>query len=423
MTATLQQLLTVNTPPQNAQFMVAKLAGIGFPNTTNWTTGTVPLTLLQTIGFPLTDIQSTRFKYAAASLLDYAAIPEDQGGPGRDWLELHADQVFNNQAFPAVATEIDETFTDAANQGPFTIGPGGAGVAVGQGQPIYRTTNSANVVLPLGGSVVIRVRAPSPGTAFNVPDGALTFFAAGRLPGVTVSNIGPGSIKVAGTDAEANSALVQRCRTKWALLSTGSPVPAYINWALYAGQGQVGKVKPRVNLFLNDPGRVDLYLASPAGGGVAPAVVDRVQEFIAPLPVAAERTGARIPETAKCVVSSANSKTIFINGTILVYPEFNNSTFKAQIASDIAAYQGAFPIGGVLDNPPTMFGHVPYTRVLQLLLNRSGVALEPAQEALSNLTISPDNVLFFKINLLLDPIDSVTFDISGLQLASVTRPT
>ena len=414
--ATLQQLLTVLTPFQNFQGLVATLAGVGFPNTTNWTTGTVPSALLQTFGFPLTDLQQSRFNFAAGGLLDYAALA------GRPWLELHADQVFNNQAFPAVATVINETFTDTGNQGPFTIAPGGAGVSVGPGQTIYRTTNSTNVTLPLGGSVTIPVRAPNPGSAGNVPDGALTFFAAGRLPGVTVNNPGPSSIVVAGTDAESNSALTTRCRSKWALLSSGSPAPAYVNWSLFAGAGQVGKVKIVVNDDLTDPGLVKVFLGSPAGGGVAPSVVTAVQDFIAPIDIAGARTGSRIPETAKCLVFTANPRTVYIKATVDVYPSFNNSGFVANLASDIASYQAAFPIGGVLTNPPGS-GYVPASRIVQLLLNRSGVALSPAQDIFNNnLQLSFDNSTFFSGNAVLGNLDAVTFDISNVVLASVPVP-
>lgn len=417
MPATLQQLLTVLTPFQNFQGLVTTLAGVGFPNTTNWTTGTVPSALLQTFGFPLTDLQQSRFNFAAGGLLDYAALA------GRPWLELHADQVFDNQAFPAVATVLNETFTDTGNQGPFTIAPGGAGVSVGPGQTIYRTTNSVNVILPLGGSVVIPVRAPNPGSAGNVPDGSLTFFAAGRLPGVTVSNVGP-SIVVAGTDAESDAALTQRCRTKWALLSSGSPAPTYVNWSLFAGAGQVGKVKIIVNDDLSDPGLVKVYLGSPAGGGVAPAVVTAVQNFIAPIDIAGARTGSRIPETAKCLVFTAVPKVIFIKATINVYPSFNNAGFITNLASDIATYQANFPIGGVQGNPP-LVGYVPASRINQLLLNRSGVVLSPAQDIFNNnLQLSLDGITFLPsmTNILLGNVDAVTFDISNVSLASVPVP-
>lgn len=416
--ATLDQLLTVKTPLQNFESLLTTLATIGFPNTTNWTTGTVPNALLQTIGWGFTDIQDSRFKFAAGGLLDYAAIPEDQGGPGRAWLELHADQVFNNQPFPATAAVVEVEFTDAANLGPFTIGPGGAGVSIGQGQPIYRTTNTANVILPLGGTVMIPVRAPQPGVSGNVPDGSLTFFAAGVLPGVTVNNPGPGSVIVAGTDSETNQAIANRCRTKWGLLGTGSPYSAYINWALYAGQGQVGKARAITNVDLTDPGRVDLYLASPAGGGVAPAVVTAVQAFIDPPTVGGERTSSRIPETAKCVVHTCVTRAIAIEAVIAVWPEYNSPTFKAQIAADIAAYQASFPIGGNAELFPFP-KVVPYTRIVQLLLNRSGVAQGPAQEiygqvlTLNGLTTSVP----------LDPFDAPVFDITGVTFVSVPRVT
>lgn len=419
MVATLQSLLTVKTPRENLLGMVTKIAALGFPNTTNWTTGTVPFTLLETIGYPLTDIQQSRFNFAAGGLLDYAALA------GRPWLELHADQVFNNQAFPAVAAEVDVEFVDAANQGPFNIGPGGAGVSIGEGQPIYRTTNTTTVVLPLGGSVVIRVRAATPGSSGNVPDGSLRFFAAGRLPGVTVNNPGPNSVKVAGVDAEGNGPLTERCRTKWALLSTGSPVPAYVNWSLYAGQGQVGKVKVRVNTDLSDPGLVRVYLGSPAGGGVTGAVVTAVQNFIAPIDISGARTGSRIPETAKCIVASANPLTVYIKATISVYPEYNNAAFLAQVLADLSAYQAVFPIGGVRQQAVGPGGYLPSSRVTQLLLNRSGVVLDPAQELLNDfLQFSYTGMAgsWFSGAVGLGDLDAMVFNTSNLALNSVPRP-
>lgn len=416
--ATLTQLLTVQTPLQNFDYLLNKLATVGFPNTTNWTTGTVPNALLQTFGWAFTDIQSSRFKFAAGGLLDYAAIPVDQGGPGREWLELHADQVFNNQAFPATAAIIEETFFDAANLGPFTIQPGGAGVSLGQGQPVYRTINTAPVVLPLGGTVSIQVRAPSPGVAGNVPDGSLNFFAAGVLPGVVVNNPGPGSVVVAGTDAEQNQPLAQRCRTKCGLLGTGSPYPAYINWALYAGQGQVGKARAITNLDLTDPGRVDLYLASPAGGGVAGAVVTAVQAFIDPPTVNGDRTSSRIPETAKCVVHSCATVPVAIAAVIAVWPGYDTPAFKAQIAADIATYQASFPIGGNFPLFPFP-AVVPYSRIIQLLLNRSGVAQGPAQELYGQI-VTLNGVAG---SLTLNPLDAPVFDITNVSFISVPRTT
>lgn len=416
---TLQQLLTVQTPLQNFGSLLATLSAppISFPNTTNWTTGTVPNALLQTFGFAMTDFQQSRFNFAAGGLLDYAALAGDA------WLTQHADQVFNNQRFPAVATQVDVVFTDAANQGPFTISAGGAGVSTGPNQPIYRTTNLVNATLPLGGTVTIRVRAPSPGTAFNVPDGSLTFFAAGTLPGVTVSNPGPSSIKVAGTDPESNAALIARCRNKWATLGTGSPVQSYVYWALFSGAGQVGKVKPRVNSDLTDPGLVELYLGSPAGGGVDPAIVDIVQNFIAPVTPSMARTGSRIPETAKCVVHSAIPKTVYIKAQVEVYPEYANPTFRAQMEADVASYQAAFPIGGVQDITATG-GFVAASRLYQILLNRSGTSLDPAQDIFNtDLELSINNVDFIRnSDFGIGPFDAVTFDTSNITITAVPRP-
>jgi len=369
--ATLQELLTVKSPLENFGDLVATLASVGFPNTTTWSTGTVPNALLQTFGRATTDLQQSRFNYAAGGLLDYANLA------GPEWLTQHADQVFNNQRFPATAAVLTVRFTDSAGTGPYTISPGGAGVSIGPGLPVYRTINTANVVLPMGGFVDISVRAPTPGASGNLPNGALVFFAAGVLPGVTVTNL---ATVVAGTDEEDAAVLATRCRSKWGLLGTGSPLPAYINWALFAGAGQVTKARPRTNSDLNDPGLVELYLAGPAGG-VGAGTVTAVQTFIDPLVITGERVSSRIPETARCTVFSAINKIITVAGNVAVWPEYNNGTFLAQILADLASYQSGFPIGGNY-GPDTggTSGYVPYSRLMQILLQRSGVAQGPAQE-------------------------------------------
>ncbi len=413
--ATLQQLLTVNTPLQNFQYLLTLLSGTGF-SPTAWATGEPPEALLEVDATSLTDVQQSRYNFAAGGLLDYAGTVVAADGT-TPWLTLHGDQVYNNQRFPAVAAEYVVRFTDALGLGPFPVPPGGAGVSRGQGLPVYRSINPAIVNIPNGGFVDITVRAPMPGVAGLVPDGSLTYFASGAFPGVTVTNLGPGAL-VAGVDEEGVGPFVTRCRTKWELLSGGATTGAYVNMALYSGAGQVTKVRTRRNVELGDPGRVDLYLAN-GSGPVAAGVVTAVQAFIDPIVPSGERTSSRIPETAKCVVNNSVAKTLPIAGSIAVWPEYNTPAFLAQIQDDLLRYQVDFPIGGLAVPPPLSgpSGHLPRSRVTQLLLNRSGVALGPAQELAGTLTIdgTTDPSIPFAFN------EVLVWNVAQLALISVKR--
>jgi len=416
--ATLQQLLTVQTPIQNYSYLLGLLATNGYNGTTAWTTGTVPGALVEIEATSLTDVQQSRYNFAAGGLLDYAGtvVAADGSTP---WLTLHADQVFNNQRFPAVAAVYLVRFTDALGIGPFTIPPGGAGVSRGEGLPIYRTINTANAIIPNGGFVDVLVRAPIPGVSGNVPDGSLTYFATGTFPGVTVNNLGPGAV-TAGLDEEGVASLVTRCRTKWELLSPGATTGAYVNMSLFAGAGQVTKVRTRRNVNLFDPGRVDLYLAN--GTGPVPAgTITAVQNFIDPPPADARRTSSRIPETAKCVVNNTVARSIAISGQIAVWPEYNNASFLAQVQDDLQAYQEDFPIGGLNVPPPSSApdGHLPRNKVIQLLLNRSGVNVGPAQELAANMSIGGSTSA--DINFAFNEV--LTFNVTNLTLLSVARTT
>jgi len=416
---TLTQLLTVSTPVQNMSYLLGLLAAEGYANTTAWTTGTTPEGLLEVDAVSLTDVQQSRYNFAAGGLLDYAGTVIDKETGDTPYLTLHGDQVFNNQRFPAQSAVYLERFTDTLGIG-YTIQPGGAGVSRGPGQPIYRTINTAPVAIPPGSYADIQVRAPVPGTEGNVPDGSLTYFAAGALPGVTVTNPGPGAV-VNGLASEGVVPFVNRCRTKWELLSGGATTGAYVNMALFAGAGQVTKVRTRRNAVLDDPGRVDVYLAN-GSGPVAGGVVTTVQNFIDQPPADARRISTRIPETAKCVVHNTVAHTVAIVGTIAVWPEYNNTAFLTQIQDDLLAFQIDFPIGGLIQPPPSISpdGYVPRSRVIQLLLNRSGVALGPAQSVtLPTLSIGGS----FTDDIILAFNEVLVFNVSGLQLVAVARTT
>lgn len=336
---TLADLFNVQTPELNTQALLTSLVGKGFTQATSWPSGSSPRTLVEIEGEALTDFQQARATIAAGALLDYAT---------GDWLTLRAKSVYDLARDPAGFTEGVVVLQDVLNAGPFNIAPGGAAFSVGPGGYLYRAINAATITLPLGGTLSVPVRAQSPGSKFNVANGQINYYAVGRLPGVTVTNVGPlGSnwITLQGYDATPDDKLREASRGKWGTLGTGSPEKAYITWALTApGASAVTKVSVLTNRHPDDPGEVDVILATASGGANA-ATVKAVQDFIAPLQIG----GFRIPETAKCVVRSAVQIDFPLVCDIYLEAALNTPTFQQTFYDNVATYEAALPIGAYVD--------------------------------------------------------------------------
>jgi phage-related baseplate assembly protein len=200
------------------------------------------------------------------------------------------------------------------------------------------------------------------GAAYNVAPGSINFFSRGVLPGVTVTNpvdwLTRYASGQAGTNEETDDQLRDRDRSKWGTLGTGSPERAYRYWAQTASQS-VKKVAVFTNLDLFDSGRVDVFVAGNSGA-VGPAVVAAVQNYIAPQQVG----GSLIPETAKCVVSSAVQVNVNVTATIFVQAAYNTAAFAAQIDDALLTYFQALDIGAFISTD----------RVAQVMLSPAGLS-------------------------------------------------
>lgn len=365
--ATFAELRTPKSNAQNKTRLLGDLVSIGVQGVWSWDSGSVPSALVEIEARALTDYQ------AATKIVAEGGLNSTATG---DALTLHAREVYENDRVPGRFTVARLLLTDAAFAGPFTFGAESCSFSVGQGGLLYHGTGGSRT-LPQGGSIYLDVISDAPGAQYaQVAVNAITFFARGVLPGVTVTNDATwltGAGAQAGTSDESDERLRQRNAAQWGTLpalmqaggtgpqgATASGVPAmgYKKWALDADP-TVTRVAVHSNLDMLDPGRVDVILAGSAGA-VPPGTVLAVQNAIAPSQIG----GARIPETARCVASSAANVTVNVSGTIYVQREYNTAAFQAQIASDVGAYAASLDIGA----------YVSWERLLEVVIYRAGLS-------------------------------------------------
>lgn len=225
------------------------------------------------------------------------------------------------------------------------------------------------IVLPKFGTCKVYIEAVAEGSAYNASVGEINTMIRGVIPGVTVSNPANWQLDaygVAGADTETDANLQQRNKTKWETNSqykaSTNTQGAYEHMARTASV-EVTRVRVDTNLDLTDPGRVDVTIAGPAGA-VSAGTVTTVQTAIAPLQIG----GPNIPETAKCVVSSAANFVVTIAGVVVVDPAYNTTAFRTQIITDLQTWFGSFTIGG------GKLGKVSYERIIGILTYRAGLS-------------------------------------------------
>lgn len=180
------------------------------------------------------------------------------------WLDLLAENLFDDARKPAVHTIGEVLLTDVAGVGPVTISVGQQWFA--NGSKTLRYVVHAlpyGSAVPLSGSLRVSVRAEIAGAAYNVGVNAISQLIT-SIPGVTVSNPAIGStgtwITVQGVDVEKDEQLFPRLLDKWATLGTGSNDGAYRYRALAASPEVT-----RVRVYSPGGGAVRVIVAGPSG--------------------------------------------------------------------------------------------------------------------------------------------------------------
>ena len=185
--------------------------------------------------------------------------------------------------------------------------------------------------------VGITASATIGGTGITVTLGNGAAGTVSFAKGDTYAFNSPGSwITSQGANTESDLALAQRCRNRWASLTT---VPTNGLYQLLAtstpGVGtQVTNVSVIPDTVVNN--RINIIISGP-GGILPPAVVAQVQTYI----------GQRVPITDLPVVQSPGTLTISIAGTVFVSIS-QQASAQAAIVTAINAYVASVPVNGAV---------------------------------------------------------------------------
>ena len=318
---TLDTLIRTTTRAQELDALLATLAAEGLP-VTAWQAGNALRTLAVADAEALRDLRGVVSEIARGGYLDTA-----EGG----WLTLLALGVFDIARVPAQYNTRDVTVTCASGAGPYTITP--AQLVVSDGTRRWQSTNAANVTVPSGGSVTIRVRAEEPGDAYNVSGATITTIIAPALAGLTVLG---GATVEAGAPEESDATLRARCRARWATLGRGATLAAYDFWALSTPGAEAVR---RVYVAPGPgDGTVAVYIAQAAATATGPQVA-AVQAYI----------DTQCPVTDAPTVTAATEVPVAVTATVRVRTASDSAANRTAATDAIAALINGTTLGGEID--------------------------------------------------------------------------
>lgn len=312
--------ITVRTADQVLASLLATLAAQGFP-TTAWQSGSVPRTLLYVFSVAVAALYVLVGEIGAAALLDYAT---------GQWLTLHAASRYDVTRAASTFATHTLTLNNATGAGPYTLAPGQL-LMQSSGGVRFRSTNTANVVVPLSGSSgTITVMAETAGTAGNATPAVI----------VSPANAGMGStygaVATNGAEEESDASLRARCKAKWSTLGRGATLDAYVYLATTSSATTVTRAKAVTG---GGNGTVYVYVAqtsaAASGGQVA-----TVQAYI----------NVRKPFTDSVTVYPAQAIPVDVTATVTFESAtYNTSAARAAIEAALHAALDARPIGEDVD--------------------------------------------------------------------------
>jgi uncharacterized phage protein gp47/JayE len=319
---------TLTTPVTQAAYLsqiLATLAAQGFP-VTGWQSGNAGRTLAVADAAALTDLRAVIADVARGGYLDTAT---------GDWLTLLAAGLFDLTRTPAVFAVGSVTLACVATAGPYSITAGA--LVVTDGTRRWRSTNTTTQTLPSSGSLVVNVRAESPGTAYNVSGSTLlTTPVSPSLAGVTVT-AATAWLTTSGAAEESDASLRARCRARWGTLGRGANDSAYVYWAR-TGHSAVSQVTRAAVVWGAGDGKLTVYLAGPSGT-VSSGVVAIVDAWI----------DANKPGTDDPTVASATARVVALIATVTVDTASDSTANRALATDALAAYFASLDIGEDVD--------------------------------------------------------------------------
>lgn len=327
----LADLVTARTEATLQTELLAELVGESFP-TADWQEGSVPRSLVKGDASALADLDTTVASLAGAAFLGTAeGLDEADDEETASWLDLLAEQRFDESRIQATFAEWTFTLEAASGIGPYTIGAG-ALVVASSGGVRFQSTNTGNVVVPLGSTAPITVKAQRKGTSGNTATPSVIVSPA--LPGVTITGA---TLSTSARDRESDDSLRQRCVDKWATLAEGQgPQAAYRYWCIGA-----------VDELGASCGITKVAFDTIPGTGAVPIWVSGADENIgsAQLIDAQAYVDARKPLTDVPTLSHASETTVDVSGmTVTFKPGQNTDPNRAAARAAIIAYFSALPI-------------------------------------------------------------------------------
>lgn len=309
----------------------------GFP-IASWHSGSLHKHTVETESSIFVDLSTSIQSIAKAGLIKLAGEVADE------WVDLCAENVFDEERKGAVYTKGSVTITDAEGVGPVDISAGSFWIANADGS--LRFVNLAAATVPLNGSVAVTFQAETAGAAWNVSNGALTE-ALTPIPGLEVSNPALADtgtwITQQGTDKETNAELADRCINKWATLGTGSNDDAY----LYNTKSVAAEIT-RAKVYSPGGGSVRVVVAGASGPVSASALALAVEIVERKRPIG-------VPDV---LTSNAIARTDVVAATLTV-------SAGKDPASALAAAQASV---NALARSSTIGGKVSRERVIKALL-------------------------------------------------------
>lgn len=245
--------------------------------------------------------------------------------------DILAREFYDLERAQPISTIGGITMTAAAGVGPVARPAGTVIITTAAG---LQYTNVDDVIVPQGSSATgLSFQANAPGSAYNIAlSTPLTLVTA--IPGVTVSNPGPGAgvtwITQDGTDIESDASLLARCGNQWQALGTGSPSGAYVNWAFAASN----EVRRTFVYGAPGTGTVKMRLAG-NNSGVSTGAVAAVVAYITP----------RAPLCVTLDIASATTTSLLMRATIWV-PSTSAASAVASANTALAALIPTIPVGG-----------------------------------------------------------------------------
>lgn len=328
------QLITPLTVDEVDLQMQNTLEALGMP-AKSWRKGGVARTILRTVATTYANYTQLMALAIKAGFLETAS---------GDWLTLLAKYVYGVDRRPSTFATGTVTFVNSG---------GGVYPPVGSYAPDQvRATwlagkksyaNTASFSVPGGSTVTTAFRAVEAGSASSAPANAITSLETPVMLGVTITN----AAAVAGSDAETDEDLRQRCRDKLGALSFNGPRGAYAYAAKSAVRGDGTPVDiNRISISASSStGVVTVFAASPSGVPI-PSDVTLVRTNIEAI--------AR-PDSVTVVLDSVTP--VALSTSLIVWARRTDGVSADAI---VALAQTAllkmiqtYPIGGIVKPPAT----------------------------------------------------------------------